>query len=252
MRRMKLRWIVLAVISALLGVWMTFIFTPMKFCGALLLACAVFFLLWGFLDANRDKKPLRILRRILGGLVAVGLCIFTVFEAMVISGGYTDDETPVSAVVVLGAGVNGRTPSLSLRVRLEAALDYVQDKPDIPIVVSGAQGPGEGISEAQCMAEWLIDNGVEEERILLEDKATDTLENIRYSLEMLEENGVDTTEPIAVVTADYHLRRAAHYWGKPGMVPVAAHMPNSFFPLTINYYVREAFALAAAMLIPGQ
>ncbi len=119
-------------------------------------------------------------------------------------------------------------------------------------MVSGAQGPGEEISEARCMADWLIDHGVSEERILLEDRATDTLENIEYSLALLAENGVDVTDDIAVVTADYHLRRAAHYWGTPGMVPVAAHMPVWFSHLTINYYVREAFALAAAMLIPGQ
>ena len=154
----------------------------------------------------------------------------------------------VFAVVVLGAGVNGTAPSLSLEVRLEAALDYIADKPDIPIVVTGSQGPGEDISEAQCMADWLMDRGVAAERILLEDQADNTEENIKFSQAMLRNKGIDTAANIAVVTSDYHLCRAALLWGAPRMVPVAAHMPEAYWPLTVNYFVREAFAVAAEIV----
>ena len=156
----------------------------------------------------------------------------------------------MDAVVVLGAGVNGTVPSLSLQVRLEAALDYIADKPDIPIVVTGSQGPGEDISEAQCMADWLIDHGVAADRILLEDQADNTEENIEFSSAMLRDNGIDVTSNIAVVTSDYHLCRASILWSVPWMVPVAAHMPEAYWPLTVNYFIREAFAVAAEVLLP--
>jgi uncharacterized SAM-binding protein YcdF (DUF218 family) len=137
---------------------------------------------------------------------------------------------------------------LSLLVRLRAALDYLADKPDIPIVVTGSQGPGEEISEARCMADWLTEQGVAPERIILEEQAKNTEENIRYSLELLARHGIDTTSNIAVVSADYHLCRAGIYWGIPSMVPVAAPMPEQFWFLSVNYYIREAFAVAKILV----
>ena len=97
------------------------------------------------------------------------------------------------------------------------------------------------------MADWLIGRGIDESRILVEDQADNTRENISFSKRMLSENGYDTTAQYAVVNRDYHLCRAALYWHVPGMVPVAAKMPERYQKslLTVNYYIREAFALAA-------
>lgn len=246
---MRRVWMILAAVLALLGALLVFGYTPMRFTGVLLLCVAALSLVWGWLERNRRKKWGRIARRVLSLLISLGLTVFVILEIKVVSYGRTDWERDVSAVVILGAGVNGTVPSLSLQVRLEAALDYIQDKPDIPIVVTGSQGPGEEISEAQCMAQWLVENGVDASRILLEEQADNTEENIRYSTEILRKQGIDTTSNIAVVTSDYHLYRASLYWGVPWMVPVAAHMPARYWPLTVNYYIRETFAVAR-MLIP--
>ena len=246
---MKKRYWVPAAIAALLGVAFAFGYTPMRFSGYLLLAAAAFLLLWGFL-AGRREKIAKILWRAMLVCLILGFAFFSFLEVQVIRYGRTDWETDVSAVVILGAGVNGTVPSLSLQVRLQAALDYLQDKPDIPIVVTGSQGPGEDISEARCMADWLIARGISEDRILLEDQADNTEENIRFSQKLLADKGIDLTDNIAVVTSDYHLYRASLLWGTPWMVPVAAHMPNRFFALTVNYYIREAFA-AAELLVFG-
>lgn len=184
-------------------------------------------------------------------LFCAAITVFSVLELQITGYDETDTETPVSAVVILGAGVNGTEPSLSLYVRLTAALDYLEDKPEIPVVVTGGQGGGEDITEAQCMADWLIAHGVAENRIILEEQATNTRENIEFSKAVLERIGVDTTGNIAVVTADYHLYRAHLYWGMPWMVPVAAKMPAFYWPLTLNYYIREAFAVAKLLVFGG-
>ena len=78
-----------------------------------------------------------------------------------------------ATVVVLGCKVNGRDPSLMLQRRLEAALPYIKDHPEVPCIVSGGQGNNEEISEAQAMKEWLIQYGVPESQIYLEDRSTD-------------------------------------------------------------------------------
>ena len=104
----------------------------------------------------------------------------------------------------------------------------------------------EAISEAECMYRWLTAQGLPPEQILLEEQADNTRENIRYSLELLEELGVDGTAEIAVVSSGYHLCRASTYM--PGkMVPVAARMPARYLPLEVNYYIREAFGIAAEL-----
>lgn len=239
-----------AVLSLLLGIGLATVYSAVRFTGLLFGLAAGVIALWTALDQLSEKRKwARVAKRTLAALLVLGVFLFAFLEVEVIRWSKTDDESAVTGVIVLGAGVNGTTPSLSLRVRLEAALEYIADKPDIPIVVTGSQGPGEDISEAQCMAQWLIARGVDENRILIEDQADNTRENIAFSKELLFENGYDTTAQFAVVSSDYHLCRAAVYWELPGMVPVAAKMPERYQRslLTVNYYIREAFALAAEL-----
>jgi len=239
---------VLAAVCVLLGAGMLFVFTAVRFTGFLLWCAAAALVIFALLTRWKEQYRWALwLRRVFLTLLAMGFAFFAVLEAQVISWARTDYETPVTAIIVLGAGVNGTEPSLSLWTRLDAALAYVQDKPDIPIIVSGSQGQGEDISEARCMADWLAGRGVDPERIWLEEQADNTKENIHYSLAMLSERGFDTTASIAVVSSDYHLCRASMYM--PGnMVPVAARMPERYFPLTLNYYIREAFGVAAELV----
>ena len=236
---------ILAVLCLLLGALMQFVFTAVRFTGFLFWCAAAVLALFALLTRWREQHHWALwARRGLLALLAAGFAFFAVLECRVLSWARTDNETPVSAVIVLGAGVNGRTPSLSLLTRLDAALAYIQDKPDIPVVVSGSQGRGEEISEARCMYDWLAARGVPAERIILEKRAANTEENIRYSLELLEK--LDIAGNIAVVSSDYHLCRAAMHLGGD-MVPVAARMPARYLPLTVNYYIREAFGIAAEM-----
>lgn len=236
---------ILAVLCLLLGALMQFVFTAVRFTGFLFWCAAAVLALFALLTRWKEKHHWALwARRGLLALLAAGFAFFAVLECRVLSWARTDNETPVSAVIVLGAGVNGRTPSLSLLTRLDAALAYIQDKPDIPVVVSGSQGRGEEISEARCMYDWLAARGVPAERIILEEHAENTEENIRYSLELLEK--LDIAGNIAVVSSDYHLCRAAMHLGGD-MVPVAARMPARYLPLTVNYYIREAFGIAAEM-----
>ncbi len=239
-----------ALLSLLLGVGLAVVYSAVRFTGLLFCLAGGVIALWAVLDRWSEKKRWALIaKRTLAVLLVLGVLLFSFLEAQVIRWSKTDHESAVAGVIVLGAGVNGTVPSLSLRVRLEAALEYIADKPDIPIVVTGSQGPGEDISEARCMADWLIAQGVDESRILVEDQADNTKENIAFSKRMLFENGYDTTAQYAVVSSDYHLCRAAMYWQQPGIVSVAAKMPERYQRslLTINYYIREAFALAAQL-----
>lgn len=246
-RTEKLCW-PLAALCLVLGLLLMSVYTAVRFTGFLLCCAAAALAAFALLTRWKGRCRWALwLRRVFLALLAAGFAFFAVLEVWVISWARTDDETPVTAIIVLGAGVNGTQPSLSLRTRLEAALAYAQDRPEVPVIVSGSRGPGEDISEARCMADWLTARGVEADRIWLEEQADNTRENIRYSMALLAERGFDTTANIAVVSSDYHLCRASLHM--PGnLVPVAARMPVRYWPITLNYFVREAFAIAAELV----
>ena len=91
-----------------------------------------------------------------------------------------------------------------------------------------------------------------EARLQLEERSASTEENLRFSREMLEEMGVDPTQRVAIVTSDYHLCRARLMWGGASTA-VPAHMPSALYfrCLSVNYYIREAFGLAAYFVYGG-
>lgn len=107
--------------------------------------------------------------------------------------------------IVLGAKVKkGNIPSLALQYRLETALAYAIENPHVKLVVSGGQGSDEDIEEAVVMKNFLLENGITEGRIIVENKSTSTYENLLFSQKILPDN----VKSITIITSDYHLYRA--------------------------------------------
>ena len=242
-----------AAVCAVLGLLLVFIRSlGIRFSGFLLLGLAALLAMEVLLGrwARRDRRGwwCQLAFRAAVALVLVPLVIL---EGYVIAEGRqppAEDEPAV--VIVLGAGVNGTEPSLSLRTRLDKALEYLEYWPDIPAVLTGGTGYGEEISEAQCMYDYLTEHGVESDRLILEDQAANTAENFAYSKPLLYEAGVDPArDTVAVVTNDFHLARAELIAARQGygdVVGIPAPLP--WVHLEINYHLREAFALVKTFL----
>ena len=107
-------------------------------------------------------------------------------------------------------------------------------------------------TEAECMRRALVRRGVDESRLYPEERSTSTQENLRYSRAILEELGVDPAQRVAIVTSDFHLCRARLMWGGD-TAAVPAHLPSALYfqCLTVNYFIREAFGLAAYFVYGG-
>jgi uncharacterized SAM-binding protein YcdF (DUF218 family) len=110
----------------------------------------------------------------------------------------------VDYLIVLGARVKGTTPSLSLQYRIDAAAKYLKENQTTIAIASGGKGDGEDISEAEAIKNGLIVQGIGEGRIILEDKSTDTVENISFSMKLIP-NHLKTG---LVVSNDFHIYRA--------------------------------------------
>ena len=202
-------------------------------------ACCAFF---GFCHGRREKA-VRRLRALAFLALAAALCLFLAAEIPVLAGSRSDEDTAADYAIVMGAGVNGTVPSLTLRNRLETAHAWLLENPGGVAVLSGGQGPGEDMTEAQCMYDWLTERGIAPERLLLESEATSSYENIRYSLKLIEAHGGDPAGTVAIVSNDYHLCRIRLLGEALGCRPLGVAARTPHFTLYVNYAVREAFAL---------
>lgn len=88
------------------------------------------------------------------------------------TGMFAKGKPELDYLVILGAQVRGTVPSRALRKRLDTALAYLEENPGTIAVVSGGRGPGEDITEAEIMKEYLLLHGIDEKRILVETDST--------------------------------------------------------------------------------
>ena len=89
--------------------------------------------------------------------------------------------------------------------RLNYALDLLEKNPTSKIILSGGV-PKKGNTEASVMNEWLLDKGIDKERIIIEGLATDTVENSLFSMRQAHE--LETSGKMTVISSASHVRRA--------------------------------------------
>lgn len=147
------------------------------------------------------------------------------------------------AVIVLGCKVNGEDPSKMLKRRLDAAKIFLSENDDVICIVTGGKGDDEIISEAQAMKSYLVEKGIDADRIIMEDKSVNTYENLENSCKILEEMGIGKN--ISIVTDGFHQYRAGFIAKKLGYEPSAINAVTDFYNLTLTptYYVREWMAI---------
>ena len=200
-------------------------------------------LLWQCLRWKAQGKQIgTVLFRTAWALLACSILGVGLVEIPIIRAAKTDDVAS-DYLIVLGAGVFGTVPSRSMTDRVQAAISYLEKYQNCVAIVTGGMGPGEDITEAEAMYGLLVEAGISPSRILLEQKASNTEENLRYSLEMIKEREGTTDVPIAVVSSEYHLYRAKYLAKLQGATVFGVAAPTSMPLLKFNYFLREAFAV---------
>ncbi len=176
-------------------------------------------------------------------LVCIGFAYFVAVEIPIIKNARTDADAGRDYLIVLGAAVHGDEPSPSLTRRLQGALEYLEQYPHSVAIVSGGQGKGENLSEAECMYNWLTERGVDPGRLIMEDRATSTSENLAFSFDIIRGLGAEPGGSTAVLSSPYHLYRAKQMAKRMG-VDVAGVAGGWDRPLlTVTYFIREAFGV---------
>lgn len=196
--------------------------------GAVIILIALFF--------NKIAKWLKI-------LLLSGIGIVIVLSSFLIINGKNDTVTySEDAIIVLGAAVHGKTPSRTLKNRLNKAVEYHTKNPDAIIVVSGGQGAQEDISEAEAMKIYLIENGVTPDKIIKEDKSTSTTENFKFSKEILDKH-FSGDYSVAFITNEYHILRASLCAKRAGFESTTHLHSNTTLSYLISGTLRECLAV---------
>ena len=177
-------------------------------------------------------------------LLAAGLALLIGLECLVISGMNADAPAGMDYLVVLGASVYQDGPSPGLTRRINAVMNCLDRHPDAVIIASGGQGRDEPISEAQCIRDELVKRGVDPARIMLEDRSTNTRENIAFSKALI---GRDDAS-VGIVTNNYHVWRALRLARRAGLKNAYGIASEYTGPTLIHFMVREAFSITVSFL----
>lgn len=183
-------------------------------------------------------------------LLLAGVLVFAALLGQVLSGAKDDVQGDPQVMIILGCQVHEWGPSILLQDRLDTALEYLEDHPDMTVVVSGGQGSNEPTTEAQAMADYLEEHGISRENILLEENSHNTKENLQFSKELLEQSGEDSSKGVMIVSNGFHLTRARMLAGRAGFDQISVlAAPSSHIPARLKMYVREPLALVKSFLL---
>ena len=237
MKRIHPKWFLCAIL-ALAGAFLFFCLPGYKFAGLALMGLSALIPVYHFLKHD-------FLRRVLTALLALGFVVLSITGGTIARSAEGNAEAEADYLIVLGCQVRGTVPSRMLRQRLDAALDYLNAHPDAAAIVSGGMGPGEDITEAECMYTYLTARGIAPERILPEDQATSTMENLRFSLALMDSGSV------AIVSNEFHLYRAGQMAAMLGLEAELIPADTEYPILTASYFLREILAVWKFHLLGG-
>lgn len=221
---------------------------PVNLLGILLsfLLLAGVYFLFRFDDAVSGSQREVMIHDLLANLFAA---VYLYFECMLIGTIVADaiaarhePEKNKDFLIILGCGLRkDGTPTPLLKGRLDRAISFAERQMDetgkpLTFITSGGQGPDEVISESASMKLYLMEHGIPEERIIEEDRSTNTFENMSFSKEKICQ--IDPQSKIAFATTNYHVFRSGLFARRVKMraVGMGAETKWYFWP---NAAVRE-------------
>ncbi|MGE8206500.1 YdcF family protein [Heyndrickxia sp. NPDC080065] len=167
-------------------------------------------------------------------LLGVGWVSFTFYHMKHVAKEQPPKNIPY--LVILGAKVNGEKMSKAFFERAKVGLQYLNQNENTKVIVTGGQGPDEDITEAEAAKRYLIENGIAEKRIFLEEKSVNTYENIKFAKKLYSINEA------VFVSNDFHLYRAIQLAKAQDIkaYPLAAETPKVVKP---KLFAREFLAI---------
>lgn len=199
------------------------------------------------------KGKIRIVVKVIKLFLVIFLISFILIEVLLLNASKESYEkiskdSKFDYIIILGAGVNGTTPSPIMESRLEVALKAIDEHQEAKVILSGGQGSGELITEAEAMRGYLLSHGVDDKRIVKEEHSTTTFENFINSQEIINKISSGKNLKGILVTNDFHLFRAEFLAKRVGLEVTGDSAPSLLW-LRPQYYVREYFGVVKSFFL---
>ncbi|OMF95811.1 YdcF family protein [Paenibacillus sp. FSL R7-0273] len=173
-------------------------------------------------------------------LAAAGLLWCAIVFNRVNSAATASPMVPADAGVILGMSMWGDKPSPGLKERLDYGLKlYKEGKFSRFIVSGGLDNPDYQYTEGQGMRNYLVEQGVPEEVILMENESTSTYENLKFSREIMQREGMTTA---VIITHTFHGQRAIEMAAEFGYTSPQLGVTESQTMSMLKYKSREILA----------
>ena len=206
----------------------------------------------GLVKANIINHPSILVHNNLKRFLVFGFIIaiisFFSIQLLIFSAIKDASKQPCDYLLVLGGGLRETKPTLALQARLKRSVKYFNNHPGIKkIIVSGGQGPFSTLPEAEVMKRFLVQHGIEGEKIIPENKASSTMENLKFTKQILSKLNFSSQDRITVITSEFHLWRTQFLADRNGLQiqTVPAQTPWYVLP---NLALREYFAVVKSYI----
>lgn len=204
--------------------------------GLFILFCGIFYKKIKEKTKNGIYKYIKI-------LVLTLICVEILFASFLgVYSVFDNAEFDEDVCLVLGAGLIGENITWPLKLRLDKAIEYHEKNPESLIVVSGGKGQGETVTEALAMEKYLLQHNIDKNKIIKEEKATSTKENMLFSKEILD-NRLKSEYDIVVITNNFHIFRGVALAKDAGFTEVRHLHAGLKWYNVIPCYLRETLAL---------
>lgn len=202
--------------------------------------------LGGVMAQNAVTNILWIILRI--GCIAFAVYAILISVCMIIA--MKRKPSSCATAIILGAQVKPWGASRLLKQRIFAAERYLHEHPDAVAIASGGQGANEPMAEADCILQWMVDDGFSPDRILTENRSVNTEQNLRFSLPLIKEHNLP--DDLAIISDSYHQLRAriiAHKIDRSLHIG-AVNTKNTKFGVLVypSYFVREWIAIPVELI----
>ena len=195
------------------------------------------------------RRPVRRSRRILiaGGLVVIfliGYYLVSLFQ--VYATGSNDQARAVDAIVVMGAAQYDGRPSPQLAARLDHVAELWPRELAPIVIVTGGNQPGDRFTEAEASAAYLVERGIPEASIVLEDSGATSFESLERVVGLLAGNAESADSSVLVVTDPYHSLRSRLIAEEVGMTAYTSPTNTSVVTGVRSFerHIREAGGVA--------
>lgn len=198
--------------------------------------------------------------KVLLALILIAALVFAGLEVFIAVHSRTQIAGQPQTMVIFGCQMKKDGPSVLLRDRLDTALAYLEGHPDMTVIVTGGKGDDEHQSEAQGMYDYLVAHGVDESRIYQEDRSRNTWQNVNYTMDLMEQEGMELTQDVVLVSSGFHLSRIELLWDRSRNARLQGETyhdqyistlaaPVSHTPSAVQMFFREPLALVKSFVL---